>query len=436
MKQICVIGVGYVGLVTAACFADLGNRVVALDVDEKRVDNLKKGIMPIYEPGLEELVKRNTKGGRLSFTTSYADALKGAEFAFIAVGTPSDVDGNADLKYVAAAARSIAENMTAPLVIINKSTVPIGTGDWVADIVKSAQPKPIDFAVVSCPEFLREGSAIGDFMSPHRNVIGSLDRDAANKVAQLHLPLRAPIVITDLRTAEMIKYASNAFLATKISFINELADLCELVGADVKEVAAGMGYDARIGRHFLDAGLGWGGSCFPKDVEALAYMAKEKGLNPRILNDVMNVNYDRRKSVASYLEQALGGSLKGKRIGLLGLAFKPNTDDMRDAPAVDIANSLIEAGAQVRGYDPVARETAAPLLPAVEICSDVYEMAHGCDALVVVTEWNEFKQLDLEKVKGLLNSPVIYDGRNIYDPAVMKEMGFVYRAIGRGFNGK
>jgi len=436
MKQICVIGVGYVGLVTAACFADLGNRVVALDVDERRVENLKKGIMPIYEPGLEELVKRNTKGGRLSFTTSYADALKGAEFAFIAVGTPSGVDGSADLQYVDAAARSIAKNMTAPLVIINKSTVPIGTGDWVADIVKSAQPKPIDFAVVSCPEFLREGSAIGDFMSPHRNVIGSLDRDAADKVAQLHLPLRAPIVITDLRTAEMIKYASNAFLATKISFINELADLCELVGADVKEVAAGMGYDARIGRHFLDAGLGWGGSCFPKDVEALAYMAKEKGLNPRILNDVMSVNYDRRKTVVSHLEKLLSGDLKGKTIGLLGLAFKPNTDDMRDAPSIDISNSLIAAGAKVRGYDPVARKTAAPLMPAVEIFDNVYKMAKGCDALVIVTEWNEFKQLDLVKVKGLLNCAVIYDGRNIYDPAAMKEMGFAYRAIGRGLNGK
>src|SRR5512141_3393915 len=315
MKQICVIGVGYVGLVTAACFADLGNRVAALDVDEKRVENLKKGIMPIYEPGLEELVKRNTKAGRLSFTTSYADALNGAEFAFIAVGTPSGVDGNADLQYVAAAARSIAENMTAPLVIINKSTVPIGTGDWVADIVKGAQPKPMEFSVVSCPEFLREGSAIGDFMNPHRTVIGSLHREAAEKVAQLHLPLRAPIVITDLRTAEMIKYASNAFLATKISFMNELADLCECVGADIKEVAAGMGYDARIGRHFLDAGLGWGGSCFPKDVKALAYMAKENGLNPRILNEVMEVNYDRRKAVAGHLEQLLDGSLKGKMIG-------------------------------------------------------------------------------------------------------------------------
>jgi len=324
--------------------------------------------------------------------------------------------------------------MTAPLVIINKSTVPIGTGDWVADIVKGAQPKPINFSVVSCPEFLREGSAIGDFTNPHRTVIGSLDKDAANKVAHLHLPLRAPIVITDLRTAEMIKYASNAFLATKISFMNELADLCELVGADVKEVAAGMGYDARIGRHFLDAGLGWGGSCFPKDVQALAYMAKERGLNPRILNDVMEVNYDRRKEVSGHIEKMLGGSLKGKTVGLLGLAFKPNTDDMRDAPSVDIANTLVMAGAKVRGYDPVARETAAPLLPNVEICDDVYDMAKGCDALVVVTEWNEFKQLDLEKVKGLLNSPVIFDGRNIYDPTRMKEMGFNYRAIGRGTN--
>src|SRR5512133_3915932 len=358
MKQICVIGVGYVGLVTAACFADLGNHVVALDVDEKRVENLKKGIMPIYEPGLEELVKRNVKAGRLFFTASYAEGLKGAEFAFIAVGTPSGVEGNADLQYVAAAARSTAQNMTAPLIIINKSTVPIGTGDWVADIVRKAQPKPIDFAVVSCPEFLREGSAIGDFMSPHRNVIGSLDRDAANKVAPLHLPLRSPIVITDLRTAEMIKYASNAFLATKISFINELADLCEIVGADVKEVAAGMGYDARIGRYFLDAGLGWGGSCFPKDVQALAYMAKERGLNPRILNDVMEVNYDRRKSVSKQVEKLLGGDVKGKTVGLLGLAFKENTDDMRDAPSVDIAQLLLEAGAHVRAYDPVAVENA------------------------------------------------------------------------------
>jgi len=430
MKQICVVGVGYVGLVTAACFADLGNRVNALDVNELRVENLKKGIMPIYEPGLEELVARNVNAGRITFTTSYKDALKGAEYAFIAVGTPSGVNGEADLQYVAAAAKSIAENMTAPLIVINKSTVPIGTGDWVADIVKKSQPKPIDFSVVSCPEFLREGSAIGDFTNPHRTVIGSMDKDAANKVAQLHLPLRAPIVITDLRTAEMIKYASNAFLATKISFINELADLCEKVGADVKEVAAGMGYDARIGRHFLDAGLGWGGSCFPKDVEALAFMAKENGLNPRMLDMTMKVNYDRRKEAVNRVGEMVGG-LKGKTIGLLGLAFKPNTDDMRDAPAIDIAERLNKAGATVRGYDPVAMEVARPLLPEVELFDDPYKLAKGCDALMVITEWNEFKQLDLDKIKSLLKTPVVYDGRNIYEPKLMKEMGFTYRAIGR-----
>lgn len=431
MKQICVVGVGYVGLVTAACFADLGNRVAALDVNEERVANLKKGVMPIYEPGLDELVKRNMKAGRISFTTSYKEAMKGAEYVFIAVGTPSGSDGSADLQYVAAAAKSIAENMTGPVIIINKSTVPIGTGDWVADIVKGALPKPIEFSVVSCPEFLREGSAIGDFMNPHRTVIGSLDKDAANKVAQLHLPLRAPIVITDLRTAEMIKYASNAFLATKISFINELADLCERVGADVKEVAAGMGYDARIGRHFLDAGLGWGGSCFPKDVEALAFMAKENGLEPKILNSVMDVNYDRRKEAVKAVEKMVGGSLKGRTIGLLGLAFKPNTDDMRDAPSIDIAEALIEAGAKVRAYDPVAMQVARPILPAVDMFEEPYGLAKDCDALMVVTEWNEFKQLDLDKVKSLLKSPVIYDGRNIYEPARMKEMGFTYRAVGR-----
>jgi UDPglucose 6-dehydrogenase len=431
MKQICVVGVGYVGLVTGACFSDLGNRVIALDVDPERIENLKKGIMPIYEPGLEELVRRNVSAGRLSFTTDYAEALKECEFAFIAVGTPSGVNGEADLQYVASAAKSIAANMKSDLVIINKSTVPIGTGDWVADIVKREQPQPIDFAVVSCPEFLREGSAIVDFMHPHRNVIGSFDLDAANKVAQLHLPLRAPIVITDLRTAEMIKYASNAFLATKISFINEIAEICEAYGADVKEVAAGMGYDARIGRHFLDAGLGWGGSCFPKDVLALAYMAEEKGLDPRILNVVTDVNYDRRKAIVRWTEELLDGALRGKTIGLLGLAFKPNTDDMRDAPAVDIAQELTAAGATVRAYDPVAMEVAAPILPAVEMFKNPYEMAKSCDALIVVTEWNEFKQLDLSKIKSLLKTPVIMDGRNIYDPANMRAMGFRYRAVGR-----
>ncbi len=432
MKQIAVIGVGYVGIVTGACFADLGNKVVALDVNEKRIENLKKGIMPIYEPGLEELVRRNVQAGRLAFTTSYAEAVQDAEFVFIAVGTPSGVNGEADLQYVAAAAKSIAETMTHPLIIINKSTVPIGTGDWVADIVTRSQPNPIAFSVVSCPEFLREGTAISDFMNQHRTVIGSLDKDAASKVAQLHLPLRAPIVITDLRTAEMIKYASNAFLATKISFINEVAEICEALGADVKEVAAGMGYDARIGRHFLDAGLGWGGSCFPKDVKALAYMAEENGIDPRILNTVMDVNYDRRRAAVSHTEKMLGGNLKGKTIGLLGLAFKPNTDDMRDAPSIDIAQELNAAGAAVRGYDPVSMEVARPLLPAVDMFDNPYDMAKGCDALIVVTEWNEFKQLDLARVQALLKTPVIYDGRNIYDPAAMKDLGFTYRGVGRG----
>ncbi len=435
MKQICVVGVGYVGLVTSACFADLGNRVIALDVNEERIENLKKGILPIYEPGLEELVERNVKAGRLSFTTSYQEALKGTEFVFIAVGTPSGVNGEADLQYVAAAARSIAENMSGPLIIINKSTVPVGTGDWVADIVRKAQPKPIEFSVVSCPEFLREGSAISDFMHPYRTVLGSLDREAAEKVAQLHLPLRAPIVITDLRTAEMIKYASNAFLATKISFINEVADICEALGADVKEVAAGMGYDKRIGPMFLDAGLGWGGSCFPKDVRALAYMAEEKGLEPRILHAVLDVNYDRRRAAVRNVSEMLGG-LQGKTVGLLGLAFKPNTDDMRDAPSIDIAQELTAEGASVRAYDPVAMDNARSILPAVEMFEDPYSMAEGCDALIVVTDWNEFKQLDLERIKTLMKTPVLFDGRNIYDPPTMREMGFRYRGMGRGYEAR
>jgi UDPglucose 6-dehydrogenase len=424
-----------VGLVTGACFADLGNRVTALDVNEERIRNLKKGVLPIYEPGLEELVERNVRAGRLSFTTSYAEALKDVEFAFIAVGTPSADNGEADLQYVASAARSIAENMKESLIIINKSTVPIGTGDWVADVITRSQLKPVPFSVVSCPEFLREGSAISDFMNPHRTVVGSLHREAAEKVAQLHLHLRAPILITDLRTAEMIKYASNAFLATKISFINEVADICEKYGADVKEVAAGMGYDKRIGSSFLDAGLGWGGSCFPKDVKALAFMAVNKGLDAQILHAVMDVNYDRRKDVVNHLDEMLDG-LKGKTIGLLGLAFKENTDDMREAASIDIAAYLQKAGAKVRAYDPVAMEVARGILSGVMLINDPYKMAKGCDALIVVTPWNEFKQLDLEKIKGLLKTPVILDARNIYEPEELRRLGFSYRGIGRGFNGK
>ena len=435
MKQICVIGVGYVGLVTAACLADLGNRVIALDIASKRIEGLKHGEMPIYEPGLKELVERNVAAGRLSFTISYEEGLKGTEFAFIAVGTPSGVDGEADLRHVAAAAESIARSMQAALIIVNKSTVPVGTGDWVADIVRKNQPTPIPFSVVSCPEFLREGSAIADFMQPYRTILGSLDREATEKVAQLHLPLRAPIMITDLRTAEMIKYASNAFLATKISFINEIANICEALGADVKEVAIGMGYDKRIGPLFLDAGLGYGGSCFPKDVKALAYMAADKGRHPQLLYAVMDINCDRRPLAVERVKEIVG-DLDGKIVGLLGLSFKPNTDDMRDAPSIDIANLLLAEGAKVRAYDPVATEVAQAILPEIEMASDVYCMAQGCDAIIVITDWNEFKNIDLHQISQVMRQPVIIDGRNIYDPEMMENLGFRYRGFGRGYDGR
>ena len=435
MRNITVIGVGYVGLVTGTCFADLGNRIVCLDIQEERIANLKKGILPIYEPGLEEMVARNVKAGRLSFTTSYAEGIKEAEFVFIAVGTPSDVDGEADLQYVRAAAESVAQVMDHPLIVVNKSTVPVGTGDWAADIIRAKQKTPVPFSVVSCPEFLREGSAISDFMNPDRIVLGSVDREAANRVAELHLPLRTTLVVTDLRTAEMIKYASNAFLATKISFINEIANICEALGADVKEVAAGMGYDKRIGRHMLDAGLGWGGSCFPKDVKALAHMAHEKGRHPQLLRAVMDINADQRRDVIAKLKGVLG-DLHDKTIALLGLAFKPNTDDMRDAPSVDIANMLLSKGARVKGYDPVAMQVAARVLsPAVQLAQTPYECASGADAVIVVTEWNEFKQLDLAQLKQTMKQPVIIDARNIYEPAQVKALGFIYRGFGRGNDG-
>ena len=434
MKNIAVVGTGYVGLVTGACFADLGNRICCLDINETRMENLKKGIMPIYEPGLAEMVQRNFEAGRLTFTTSYEEALDGADFAFICVATPEGVDGEADLQYVRQAATTIAQTMTAALVIVNKSTVPVGTGDWVADIVSENQPQPIEFTVVSCPEFLREGAALTDFMNPHRTVLGSLDKGAADKVAQLHLPLRAPIVVTDLRTAEMIKYASNAFLATKISFINEIANICEALGADIKEVAVGMGYDKRIGSSFLDAGIGYGGSCFPKDVKALAHMASVQGRHPQLLRSVMEINTDARQKVLFKLRETLGDDLREKVIGLLGLAFKPNTDDMREAPSIEITEALQKAGAHVRCYDPVAMPNARRLLNGVGFAEDPYELARGCDALVVVTEWNEFKQLDLPRVHAEMQGNVIIDGRNIYTAQKMRELDFVYRGIGRGYN--
>ena len=433
MKVICVIGAGYVGLVTGTCFADLGNRVTCVDINEEKIATLNGGRMPIYEPGLEEMLQRNVKAGRLFFTTSYPEGLQDAEFVFIAVGTPSGVDGEADLQYVRMAAESIAEHLDHPLIIINKSTVPVGTGDWVADIIRRKRPDGLDFAVVSNPEFLREGAAIGDFLGPDRVVLGSLDHEAAEKVAQLHLPLRAPIVVTDLRTAEMIKYASNAFLATRISFINEIASICEELGADIKEVAAGMGYDKRIGHQFLDAGVGYGGSCFPKDVKALEYMASIHGCHPQLLRAVMEINRDQRRQVIQKLRSLLGGSLQDKVIGLLGLAFKPNTDDMREAPSIEIVHLLQHEGVQVKAYDPVAMENARRVLPDVTLCSDPYELAQGCDAIVVITEWNEFKHLDMARVRPLMRQPVLVDGRNVYDPMVMWELGFTYRGMGRGY---
>jgi len=434
MKNITVVGVGYVGLVTGVCFADLGNQVTCVDIDAEKIEGLKQGRLPIYEPGLEELVERNMRADRLTFTTSYAEGLADSEFVFIAVGTPSGVDGEADLQYVRQAARSIAETMDHELIIVNKSTVPVGTGDWVSDIIRECCSDGMDYSVVSNPEFLREGSAISDFMMPDRVVLGSLDPVAAEKVAQLYLPLRTTIMVTDLRTAEMIKYASNAFLATRISFINEIANICEALGADVKEVASGMGYDERIGSHFLNAGVGYGGSCFPKDVKALAYMAESKGRHPQLLRAVMEINDYQRRAVLLKLDRLIG-DLDGKTVGLLGLAFKPNTDDMRDAPSVTVASLLSEAGAKVRGYDPVAGATAARTIPDVQLMNSPYKVAEGCDALVVMTEWNEFKNLDLARIRDSMKEPVLIDGRNIYEPEQMRALGFTYRGMGRGYDG-
>lgn len=433
MSDICVIGTGYVGLVTGVCFADLGNSVYCLDIDEDRLSKLKQGIMPIYEPGLEEIVERNVKAGRLFFTSDYTQALKDAEYAFIAVGTPSGVDGEADLQFVRDAAEKIAEIVDHAIIVVNKSTVPVGTGDSVADIINRKRKKNIlNFSVVSNPEFLREGSAISDFMNPDRIVLGSVDRSAAEKVAVLYSALRSPILITDLRTAEMIKYASNAFLATRISFINEIANICDELGADVREVAEGMGMDKRIGRSFLDAGLGWGGSCFPKDVKALAHMAVLHNTQPQLLQAVMDINRNQRRRVVYRLRRLLGGSLMDKKIGILGLSFKPNTDDMRDAPAVEIIHLLENEGAHIQAYDPQAMQNAKKELPEITLCSDPYQTAAEVDALILATEWNEFKQLDFERILELMRTPVLVDGRNQWDSQRLRSMGFTYFGIGQG----
>jgi UDPglucose 6-dehydrogenase len=432
MSNLCVIGTGYVGLVTGVCFADLGNKVICLDVDNERIEKLNRGVMPIFEPGLEQIVKINTQSGRLTFTTDYTAALEDAEFAFIAVGTPSGVDGEADMQYVRSAAETIADNVDHPIIVVNKSTAPVGTGDWVTDIIRKRRGgKPLDFEVVSNPEFLREGSAINDFMCPDRIVLGCTNHDAANQVAKLYLPLRSSILITDLRTAEMIKYASNAFLATRISFINEIANICEEVGADVSEVATGMGYDKRIGHSFLDAGLGWGGSCFPKDVKALAHMAVIHGTHPQLLQAVMEINRNMRRMVIVKLRRSLG-TLDEKVIGVLGLSFKPNTDDVRDAPALEVIHLMQNEGAIIRAYDPQAMVNAASQLNRVTLCKTPYEVAEGSDALVLATEWNEFKELDFLRIKASMKNPLIVDGRNLWDPDRLTDMGFTYFGIGRG----
>ena len=430
MSRVAVIGAGYVGLTTAACLADLGNDVMVVDIDREKIAQLRRHQVPFYEPGLSELVERNGKAGRLGFTTSYEEAVPGAEYAIIAVSTPEGEGGEADLSYVEAAAGSIADSMDGPLVVVNKSTVPPLTGDMVSRVLRKRNVNH-RAEVVSNPEFLREGSAIQDFMHPDRVVIGSHDPEAAAKVARLYAPLEARVLITpNIYTAEMVKYASNAFLAARISFINEIARICERVDADAKLVAEGMGLDKRIGPSFLDAGIGYGGSCFPKDVKALAALAERFDYHPELLHAVMAINRDQRMLAIDKLRECLD-TLEGRIVGLLGLAFKPNTDDLRDAPSLDIARVLLAAGAEVRAYDPAAMERARVLLPEVEYSADAYALADGADGLVLVTEWNEFRHLDLGRLKMAMRRPVIVDGRNIYDPSTMRGLGFTYRSIGR-----
>ncbi len=432
--QIAMIGAGYVGLVSGACFAEFGINVVCVDNDPKKIEMLEGGEVPIYEPGLERLVANNAEAGRLSFTTDLKSAVAGSDAVFIAVGTPTRRgDGHADLQYVYAATREIAEAMDGYTVIVTKSTVPIGTGGEVERIVRETRPDA-DFDVVSNPEFLREGSAINDFMRPDRVVIGTDSPRARDLMRELYRVLyliETPIVMTSRETAELTKYAANAFLAVKITFINEIADLCEKVGGDVQDVAKGIGLDGRIGKKFLHAGPGYGGSCFPKDTLALVKSAEDAGSPVRIVDTVVGVNDRRKKAMAERVLSAAGGDLKGKTVAVLGVAFKPNTDDMRDAPSLDIVPTLQRYGAKVRAFDPAAMGEAGKLLPDVEWCDGAWEAIEGADVLVVLTEWNEFRALNLTKMREKLNRPVVVDLRNVYDPDMMREAGFVYLSIGR-----
>lgn len=432
--KIAMIGTGYVGLVSGACFAEFGPHVTCVDLDEEKIQRLLNGEIPIYEPGLDDLVAKGMKAGRLAFTTGLKTAVADADAVFIAVGTPSRRgDGHADLRFVEAAAVEIARAMTGYTVVVTKSTVPVGTGRRVAEIIRETNPAA-DFDVASNPEFLREGSAIGDFMRPDRVVIGA-ESDRARQVMQsLYRPLyltETPIVMTTLETAELTKYAANAFLATKITFINEIADLCEKVGANVQDVARGMGLDGRIGKKFLHAGPGYGGSCFPKDTIALVRTAQEYGSPARIVEAVVQVNDRRKGAMASRVIAAAGGSLRGKTVGVLGVAFKPNTDDVRDAPSLAIVPALQDAGAKVRAFDPAAMHEAQPLLPGVTWCEDAYDVATGADVLVLITEWNEFRALDLDRIAAVMVAPVLVDLRNVYRPEEVRSAGFKYSSIGR-----
>ena len=435
-KRICVIGTEYAGLTNSACLADLGNGVINVERDPDRVDQLNQGMLPIYEPGLAEIIQRNLKAGRLIFTTSYDEGMEDAEFVFVCMFTPPGLEGEPDLAEVEQAAVEVAVRIHQPLCIVNRSTVPIGTGDWMSDIIIGHQKnRQVPFSVVSNPDFMREGSAVYDWMHPDRIVLGTTDPSAAEKVSQLYRSVGAELIVTDPRTAEMIKYATNAFLASKISFINEIANVCEALGADVRTVAHGMGTDRRISPHFLEAGVGWGGAFFPKDVGALAYMASVYGQHPQMLRAVMEINTDQRKRTVTKVREILGG-FRGKVIGVWGLSFKPNTDDLRDAPAISIIRMLQNQGATVRAYDPVAMENAKCVLPDVVYCDSPYSAAKDVDAVFLITGWNEFKQLDMAHVRDLMRQPILLDGRNVYDPLQMKEMGFIYRGTGRGYSGE
>src|SRR5262245_58121005 len=429
--NICVVGSGYVGLVTGAVFADLGNEVTCVDNVPEKIAMLEAGRIPIYEPGLEEMVARNVADGRLAFTTDLAAAVKRAVIVFITVGTPPKEDGETDLGAVEAVAREIGQAMERYTVIVNKSTVPVGTGEFVRDVIVRHQRQSVPFDVMSNPEFLREGSAIEDTLRPDRIVIGAPTQQVAMTLLELYAPLERPMIITDVPSAEMIKYASNAFLATKISFINAIANICELAGADVAQVMKGMGLDARIGAAFLQAGLGYGGSCFPKDTDSLVHTAATLGYQFDILRAVVDVNAGRAAHFVSMIERALT-PLQTRRIAVLGLAFKPNTDDMREAKSIEVITRLVELGATVCVYDPVAMDNARKMLPTVaEYADSPYTAATGADGVALITEWNEFKFLNLERLRGVMRRPVVFDGRNIWDAERMRRLGFEYHSIGR-----